>query len=42
MDKRTGKKKKQVKQPKVAETISSTAKPPAVFPKQTNKPQKKK
>jgi hypothetical protein len=41
MDKRTGKKKKQVKQPKVDETVTSTEKPPAVFPKQTSKPQKK-
>jgi hypothetical protein len=41
MDKRTGKKKKQVKQPTTEETISSTEKPLVVSPKQMNTPKKK-
>jgi hypothetical protein len=41
MDKRTGKKKKQVKQPKVEEAISSTERLSVVSPKQTNTPKKK-
>jgi hypothetical protein len=41
MDKRTGKKKKQPKKPKVDESASSTEKSPFATPKQTNTPLKK-
>jgi len=41
MDKRTGKKKKQPKKPKMDETTASTEKSPFVTPKQPNTPLKK-
>lgn len=41
MDKRTGKKKKQEKKPKVNESTSLFERPPIVLPKQTSTSQKK-
>lgn len=41
MDKRTGKKKKQPRFPKIAEEIAPVAKPQPFTPKPTTSPQKK-